>query len=158
MTASPAARILVALQGSKGKTARQLAAELGLDKGEVNRLLYRDLASRVRKLTGYTWVLRDDAAPQPAGRRPEEGRPAPAGPLARLCSYYLDCLLQQDEKGVSVFASGQHGVDYEELADLPVLSGDHAGAFQRPGAARLLAKARQDRGSTCIYLLSLIHI
>jgi very-short-patch-repair endonuclease len=76
----------------------------------------------------------------------------PDGPLGALCSYYLDCLLQQDEKGVSTFAAGNHGVDYEELDAVPALTGDIEAPFSTDGGRRLVQKLRGDRGSKALYL------
>jgi hypothetical protein len=44
------------------------------------------------------------------------------GSLGRLCKYYLDCLGQDDEAGVKLFARSQFALEYSEVPEVPGLN------------------------------------
>ncbi len=66
-------------------------------------------------------------------------------PLARLCRFYLDCLNQDDQGGLSVFASSQFELDYVELQTLPLLADAPDEIFGDEAGRRLLNKTKRDR-------------
>lgn len=125
------------LNAKPGQTARQLADQLGVERREVNSLLYGKLKPWFRQDNAYRWH------PNAGADQPRETATATREntDIARLVRYYLACL-GQDERGVSVFASGQHGLDYVELDCLP----DQGDIFSSDEARDLMSRARGDRG------------
>ena len=125
------------LNAKPGQTARELAEQLGVERRAVNSLLYGKLKPWFRQDNAYRWY------PNAAGGSPQETATAAYQntDVARLVRYYLACL-GQDERGVSVFASGNHGLDYVELDCLPG-QGD---IFSSDEARDLMSRARGDRG------------
>lgn len=140
--------ILDLLRSNPGLKAKEIASRLGMDRMQVNALLYGDCRQHVVQDKGYRWKIRGG-----------EGDGAPAmeeatltTPLARLCRYYLDCLAQDAEHGISVFASSQFGTDYVELPVLPLLDNVDVNIFEAEEPRRLLNRMRQDRGRLALYL------
>ena len=143
------AEVLKAHPGLKG---REIADQLGLDKREVNSCLNRFRGKLfVQDPGSYRWRLRDSAA----GRQSTASSSAPATQpqtaLGKVCRYYLDCLSQEGQLDVSVFASGQFGLDYVELPSMPLATEDQD-VFESDAAKRLLNKTRRDRSRLLIYL------
>ncbi len=67
-----------------------------------------------------------------------------------MCRYYLACLGQDDEAGVSVFAFNQYGApDYCELSALP--NSDGQDLFQTSDAQRLIGALRKDKSRLALY-------
>ena len=88
----------------------------------------------------YCWFLLKDA---PAHKK-EEKRALPKTALSSLAQYYLSCIGQDDEGGVSAFAESKYGgLDYAELPNLPLSASDSL--FESSDAQRLLGKMRKDR-------------
>lgn len=96
---------ILAIIGEKpGLKARQIADRLSEDRKTVNDALYGRLKGKVRQDSQYRWH------PVSAGAAVAHGRSKRGGSktiLAKLCGYYLDCLSQGGEDGVSVFASSR---------------------------------------------------
>lgn len=146
-TASLAERILAELRRAPGQKAKELADALGVERQEVNRCLSRELAGRVQQGTDYRW------RPLDAGRAPAPAPPAAASTeIAKLCRYYLECIGQDMDEGVSAFASSRYGEpDYAELSGLPMVT-RKADWFNEPGVGRVLGRVRQDRAKLVAWL------
>lgn len=144
------AEILKTHPGLKG---REIADKLGLDKRTVNSCLSRFRGKLFAQDGGsYRWRLRDPGTEHPA--KGAVAPPLPAPPqtsLAKLCRYYLDCISQESELDISVFASGRFGLDYVELSSMPLVTED-ASVFEAEPAKRLLNRTRRDRSRLVIYL------
>lgn len=136
-------KILDALSKEPGRSARDLAAQLGVEKKQVNSRLYGALKGRVKQDNEYRWRLLEDDAPEvPVEVRFE------STDLARLARYYLSCI-GQDDLGVSVFAKDNFGnPDYGELKVLP---GGVADFWQTETARRILGKLRKDKSRLALY-------
>lgn len=66
--------------------------------------------------------------------------------LAKLAQYYLECISFDDEGEVSMFAESRHSPDYNELADLPLISeAGIVGALQSDAAQQLAYSIRRDK-------------
>lgn len=146
---SAAQDILDLLRASPGLKARDIASRLGMDRTQVNALLYGECKQHVVQDKGYRWRIRGRGR-EDASASAEE--PPLTTPLARLCRYYLDCLSQDAQHGVSVFASGQFGTNYAELPTLPLLDDVDTDIFEDEEPKRLLNRMRQDRSRLALYL------
>src|SRR5438552_439663 len=103
-------RILDQLSVKQSLKASELAQSLGCERREVNRCLSSELAGLVQQGSDYRWRLAQRGAPQAAAA------PTPTTEIARLCRYYLECISQDMDEGVSTFARNQYGdPDYAQL-------------------------------------------
>ncbi len=139
-------RVLAELKRKPGLKAAEIAELLGADRREVNRCLAHELTGQVQQGSDYRW--RPVEAPRPAAAAPI----ATSSEIGRLCRYYLECIGQDMDEGVSAFASSKYGEpDYAELPSLPTA---HAAAdwFNAPGVGRVLGKVRQDRAKLVAWL------
>jgi len=81
----------------------------------------------------------------------QERARCPTTEIARLCRYYLECISQDMDEGVSVFARNQYGdPDYAQLASVPI--GLEADWWNSAGVGRLLGKVRAERGKLMLWL------
>lgn len=134
-------RILEALQSQPGQKAGDLARHLGVERRAVNRCLNHDLAGRVVQDAAYRWRASTGAGHE--GLRQVQA--APQSELARLCRYYLDCIGQDDERGVSTFAASNFGdPDYAELSALPLVHPNRPW-WTEPGVERIIHRVRADQ-------------
>src|SRR5690348_6968038 len=97
-------KIASAIREQPGISARDLASKLGVERNQVNSLLYGALSGLFVQDEKYRWYPAEHKK-DTAGPRVE----AVNTPLARLCRYYLACLGHDDTAGVSVFAQSQYG-------------------------------------------------
>jgi len=149
-------QVLEAVQSQPGRKAIDIAEELGIEKTQVSAVLYGALKGRVRQDNKYRWFP-VSTTPQvevsDVERKGSSGQTPKDTPLARLCAYYLDCLAQGDEKGVSVFAASKHGApDYVELPAIPGFAVDETDPLVTEGADALYRKVKQSRGNKVLYL------
>lgn len=136
-----AERVRDALTSQPGRTAREIARALSAERRAVSRCLHHALAGQVRQDASYRWYLRDQRAAAPEA----EGHRAVLTELGRLCRYYLECIGQDANAGVSTFAANRHGdPDYTELPSLPVSEANYEW-WNVPGAERVLRKVKGDR-------------
>lgn len=141
-------RVLAELRRTPGRKAAELAEALGVDRRDVNRCLSYELTGRVQQESDYRWRLLEEV---------RQGTPAATAQvttteIAKLCRYYLECIGQDMDEGVSVFAHSRYGEpDYAELPSLP-MAGGAADWFNAPGAGRVLGKVRQDRAKLVAWL------
>ena len=140
------------LKAHPGVKSREIADKLGLDKRTVNSCLSRFRGKLFAQDSGsYRWHLKDPGAGHSRGPVPPPSPAPPQTALAKLCRYYLDCISQESELDISVFASGRAGLNYVELNSMPLATED-ASVFEAEPAKRLLNKTRRDRGRLVIYL------
>ena len=143
--AKPLKQLIVeALQQKPALKATELANALGRDRREINRCLSYELVGQVQQASDYRWRLVQHDS-QAAG-----SASVPVTEISRLCSYYLECISQDMDEGVSVFASSKYGEpDYAQLLSVPI--GSDVDWWNAPGVARLLGKVRADRGKTMLW-------
>lgn len=140
-------RISQFLSDNPGQKSREIAYTLKIDKKQVTQVLYGSLKNLCSQDEDYRWYLNED---MPSLKK-VEAKQAELTVLTNLTHYYLACLGQDDEGGISVYASNKHGdLDYAELKELP-LNGE-ANCFQSAEAQSLLGKIRKDRGRLEMYL------
>ena len=138
-------RILEQLRHKPDQKAAELAKALGCERREVNRCLSFELAGRVRQGADYRWSLAE------RGDTKATAAPAPTTEIARLSRYYLECISQDMDEGVSVFAKNQYGEpDYASLPSVPISS--EIDWWNAQGVGRLLGKARGERGKLMLWL------
>lgn len=155
-TSSMTDRIIAVLKAKPGQKAREIADKLGLDKGEVNSLLYGKLRGQAVQDKAYRWWLKDDAAGV-ASRHPQAATKLNT-PLAKLCRYYLDCIGYDDQGGVSVFAASKFNLDYVELPQLPLVMDEAGELFAGDAERKLLWRSRKDRNRQTIVLGYPVHL
>jgi len=112
--------ILELLGRKPGLKSREVARELAIEKEQANSILW--VLKNRRHMwqdKSYRWFV--GVQPQSTGKTEA---PLIDTPLARLCRYYLQCLSQTDEGGVSLFAQSQFNSEYIEIPQFPDL--DHA--------------------------------
>ncbi|MBL1148327.1 MAG: AAA family ATPase [Pseudomonadota bacterium] len=141
-------QILDALTAAPGQQARAMADKFGVDKKDVNSLLYGRLRSKVRQDKSYRWYITGGATNAENDDEGFEPEVFANTDLAQLCRYYLSCM-GQDATGVSTFAESKFTPDYCELAALPKNGRD---LFGTEGFQTLLGKIRKDRSRQSMYL------
>lgn len=143
-------RILEILRAKPGQKARDIAAQLGVDRSVVNSALYGELRNQVVQDKSYRWWPKGAANVE---RRNSGQGPKLDTPLAKLCRYYLDCLNYDDQGGVSVFASSSFGnLGYMELSSMPLTLGNPEVIFEDEAVRRFVNRTRQDRNRLTILL------
>ncbi|MDH5328167.1 MAG: hypothetical protein OEZ68_22045 [Gammaproteobacteria bacterium] len=136
-----AQNIASVLNTKSGQLARDIARDLGLDKKEVNSVLYGSLKGKFYQDKSYRWWPNDD---RPKASKEEKLEKRADTPLAKLCQYYLACMGRDDEGGISAFAFNKYGPsDYVELETLSTSSDT---LFELPNASALFKKVRGERG------------
>ena len=142
------ASVLQYLRTKGPARARDIANNLGFDRSEVNKLLYGPLKDQVSQDRDFAWSTKaiGDGASHKTGARSPVGSSSWAG----LFGYYLDCLSQDDDSGVSVFAESRFDLDYVELTNWPLESA--AGAADNEPLRKLLARLRQDKAKKVLWL------
>jgi very-short-patch-repair endonuclease len=139
-------KVLSHLAESGPANPKQIAAALGLDRTLVNQALYGALKGQVRQGKDYRWSIVGKDAPRTAS--PATAR-APNS-YQGLFSYYLDCLSQDDDAGVSVFANSKYELDYVELTSWP-LEGTVADGDPEP-LRKLLGRQRGDSRKKALWI------
>jgi very-short-patch-repair endonuclease len=137
--------IVEALQAKPGLKASELAKVLGRERREINRCLSYELAGLVQQGNDYRWRL--------AQRGDQEAGvvSVPTSEISRLCRYYLECIGQDMDEGVSQLARNQYGdPDYSQLASVPL--GSNLDWWNWPGVGRLLGRVRAERGKLMLWL------
>ena len=139
--------IIEALKKIPGQKASEIAIAIGVDKKQINSILYGHLKDKCTQDERYCWYLNEDA---PSNKKPEKKIISKTA-LSNISNYYLSCLGQVDEGGISVFADNKYGdLDYVELKTLPLNLNDSL--FESDEAQRLFGKIRRDRGRLEMYL------
>lgn len=143
-------QILQAIEKRPGQLAREIAAELGVDRRRVNAALYGRLKSKVQQDKRYRWYLKNAGGVETAREQvPQRLNTS----LARLCRYYLDCLSHDDLGGVREFAASKYGdLNYVELEALPMFNDGGGNPFESEAGRRLLGRIRRDRNRQTMFL------
>ena len=140
--------ILTTLSGKPGLKGREIASQLGLDKGLVNSALYK---LRLRKLAwqdgGYRWFQKNAST---ESRQPVQ--PQLDTPLTKLSRYYLHCLSLDDESGVSLFAQSRFSPEYIELPVLPEFDPEERSITSFAGVTELFQRLRTSASRQVPYL------
>jgi len=138
-------KILELLEEKPGLKAREIATHLDVDKKLVNSALYGYLKNKCVQDEKYCWYSSKNAPTESNDKKTV----IPKTTLSNLSRYYLACLGQDDEGGVSAFADSKYDLDYVELDSLPNSSNEHL--FESAGAQNLFGKIRKDRGRLEMY-------
>ena len=134
-------RILNLLQVRPGLRSGEIANALRVERHQVDAAISGALKGKVSRVGRYRWALADEAL---SLRREGQDLGEQETALARLCQYYLDCLVADGLDGVSVFASSRYDPEYVELASHPLVSqGGLASMFEETGVRDLLETLRQ---------------
>lgn len=142
--------ILDVIKEKPGQLAREIAAQLGIDRRIVNSALYSSLRSKVQQDNTYRWYPKN----APVARSRDDGGPKQLNTsLARLCRYYLDCLSHDDLGGVSEFAASKYGdANYVEVQALPMFDENPSDPFGTEAGRKLLTRIRRDRNRQTVIL------
>jgi len=142
-------KILDAIKARPGQKAKDVAAQLGIDRALVNSVLHSRLKGKVRQDKTYRWYPKDAGGVEARNQNPNQLDTT----LARICRYYLDCLSHDDLGGVSEFAMSKYGEpNYVELETLPMFDEDGKDPFESEAAHRLLGRIRRDRNRQTLFL------
>lgn len=110
-----AARILEHVRKNGPSKAIQIATALGVERSAVNSALYGQLRGRVKQSRNYSWtVVGNGTSTQ------KEASETNRNAYASLFRYFLDCLSQDDDSGIEVFADSKYDLDYVELEKWPL--------------------------------------
>lgn len=124
--------------------AKQIADALGVERTIVNNALYGPLRGKVRQSRDYKWSLA--GAPlvrQDAGGSSRNSRES-------LFAYYLDCLSQDDDRGVRTFANSKFELDYVEVEEWPL--DDMQPNLGAEPLRRLIGRYRRDVRKKALWL------
>lgn len=135
-------RILNTLSVYPFQRANELAQLLNVDAQEVAKCLAELQGISLEQDPLYRWSLTaTGTAPDAIGGGGSRLRTE----MSRLSQYYLDCLGQDSDTGVSVFAKGSRGSpEYAELEWHPH-AGPHEPWWVEPEARRVLDEVRLDK-------------
>src|SRR2546425_2545517 len=139
-------KILDELARKPWQLARELALTLNVDRSNVNTALHGSLKPRVVQNSAYQWALANAAV---SGQQPNAAA-AIDTPLARLCRYYLDCINEGDNDGVSVYATSFNQPDYAELNGIPGGLNPETSPLSEPGPARIVARCSGPRSDSVL--------
>lgn len=142
-------KILSAISAEPGLKAMQLAEKLEAEKKVVNRILHGELRGKVRQDNAYRWYPVAGISPTNPTARSGDRNEQPDTPLGRLCRYYLDCLAQENDVGISVFAASNFGdQDYAQLECFPGYGRDGVDPFPAEAVDRVIRKVKASRGQS----------
>ena len=140
-------RLLEHLRIRGPSRAKDIADALSVERTTINQLLYGPLRGQVTQNKNYAWLLASTDVPQPKLSVQQEGG---ANTWRSLFAYYLDCLAQDDDNGVSVFAESGYDLDYVELPFWPfgVSPPENHSDFLR----KLIGRQRRDARKKILWL------
>ena len=113
-----AGKIVEHIRRNGPSKAIQIATALGVDRSAINRTLFGQLRGKVRQSRNFAWSLSETGAPA-RNETPENARNS----YTSMFRYYLDCLSQDDDSGIEVFADSRYDLDYVELEQWPLEGG-----------------------------------
>jgi len=138
--------IFKAIQKADGIKGREIAAELGVDKKEVNAMLHSSTALKavVTQNSDYKWhvIQTTDADGK---KNQNKAVPVPDANLQNLCHYYLNCLALESSNSVSQFLTSSYDFKYVVLNGLKIDGDVDAGAMD------LLKKISSNRNSKAYF-------
>lgn len=147
MAENQKSRILEYLRAHGSAKATNIASALGIDRTAINQLLHGALRDQVKQDKNYAWSLASTASPQAT---PSIQPEAKANVWRSLFAYYLDCLAQDDDNGVSVFADSRYDLDYVELPSWPFDSSSPEN--QSDALRKLIGRQRRDARKKILWL------
>lgn len=140
-------QVIEALRSKPNQKADAIARSLGVDRTQINKLLYGPLKGQVSQDRAYRWSLVHSSPPATKGDD-KAGTGFANTDLARLCRYYLACL-GYDDTGVSTFLTSKYGdPDYLEVTSLPQSPDD---LQESEAARRMLGRKRSEQGRYGLY-------
>jgi very-short-patch-repair endonuclease len=140
-------KIIVFLKANPGSKATLIARELGLDKKEINKILYGQLRGQCRQDASYGWYLNDDLKNEKStGLQKQIDTP-----LAKLCNYYSACIAEDTGAKVSVFAQSNFALDYAEIENLPLADDTESELFKSSEVQGFLREARIDKSKSVYF-------
>ena len=146
-------KIISVISEEPGLKARKIAERLDVNKKAINSLLHGPLKGKVRQDNAYRWYPVGGATSTGAAKTSATSHTNNDTPLARLCHYYLDCLAQENDQGVSEFAASKFGdEDYAQLPCFPGYGQDDSDPFSADGVGRVVRKVTGSRGLSELYL------
>ncbi len=125
--------------------ANDIASVLRIDRSIVNQTLYGPLKGKVRQARDYSWSL--------VGAETASGvtaKDAPKNSYGSLFQYYLDCLSQDDDSGVSTFADSKYDLDYVEIQSWPL--DDPPPVLTSEGLGKIIGRQRRDSRKKALWL------
>jgi len=138
-------KILEQIRSRGSLKAKQIADALSVDRSVVNQALYGSLRGKVRQSKDYKWSLAD-ARPS----TPRQSEASVANSRAGLFRYYLDCLSEDDDSGVRVFADSKYDIDYAELEVWPFDA--EQGPFESEAIRKLIGRQRRETRKKALWL------
>ncbi len=143
-----APQIIEMLATGEGLQASDIAKQLGVDRKQINAILYGPLKGQVRQDKSYKWYLANNV-----GTGAEKAaETTPTTILSQICRYYLECLSFDTDQKVSAFADGQFDLDYAEIDRLPFDEDRSKSLFSSPEASSLRGKLNKARFKKTLYL------
>lgn len=137
-------RIIHVLFASPLQKVSDLAHWIGVDASEVLKCLTALQGITVQQDAMYRWSLMSSADATAAAKIASN---QPRTEITRLSQYYLDCLGQDSDAGVSVFSKNHQGpADYAELKKHPHMGAKHAW-WEDSDVRRVLNHVRADKRS-----------
>lgn len=143
-------QILDLVRSNPGLRGSEIATRLEADTPQVSAVLWklRDQGV-IQQDRGYRWSVIERRHGASAGTNLQTN--TSPGSLGRLCKYYLDCLGQDDEAGVKLFARSQFALEYSEVPEVPGLNSSRPIASYA-GVEDLFKRLRADRDRKVAYL------
>lgn len=138
-------KVLEYIRSHGPSKAKQIADVFGVDRSLVNQALYGSLRGRVKQTKDYKWFLAD-------ARRKAETQSAGTATNSRvkIFQYYVDCLSEDEDCGVRVFADSRYDLDYAELAEWP-FDADH-NVFEAEAIRKLVGRQRREARKKALWL------
>jgi len=146
-------KIIDILKSGKPLKAREIATRLNQQTGskvtkkEVNRILYFKLKEKVKQDSSYRWYVESiQKQTKPASTKKDTS-------LAALCSYYLDCLSEDMEAGISEFAMNKYGSPkYGQLSHLPHIASQPDEIYRDKDIINIIKKVKKDKNRLILQL------
>ncbi|GJQ60993.1 MAG: hypothetical protein SCALA702_00460 [Melioribacteraceae bacterium] len=136
--------IIELLKQSLPLKAKDIAIRLGNDLSakDINLVLYRNLKGKVVQDSNYRWSLNLGESNRVTDDKFPERQDTI---LAKLASYYLECISKDIDTGISEFASSKYGnLDYAQLKSIPII--DSENNIQDLGSiANFINKVRREK-------------
>lgn len=140
-----AEKIIAHIRRNGPSKAIQIATGVGIERSSVNSLLYGELRGKVKQSRDYKWSLSEGGT----SARKETLENVPNS-YAKLFRYYLDCLSQDDDSGIEVFADSRYELDYVELEHWP-LNGELVDA-ESEALRKLIGRQRREARKKALWL------
>lgn len=130
--------------------AKEIASYLGngITTTEINSILYKNLKGKVIQDSNYRWSLNQSKTSEITDDSPK----IQDTPLAKLASYYLECISKDIDSGISEFASSKFGnLEYSQLSFIPNLDSEKE-TYDLEPISGLINKVRRDKNRLVLKL------